>query len=286
MQHFGVDRFIRKDENINIFKYVVTQDQSEHTHAFIEIVYILSGKGKHSVNNTWYPVERGNLLFMNFGQTHSFYSLENMEIVNCLVQPEFIDKELIHSENAFEMLVLSAFEDFDLGYGKRTPMLQFKGKNMIEVEMLINSMLEEFTSKHTNYRTVLKGYLLVLLTRIFREMQNADSTDILKKVSIITPDILKYIEDNCFEKISLQELAQKCFYSTSYFSRVFKDFYGKTLTEFINEKRITEAARLLQETSSSIEEVSRLVGYNDRKQFYKVFKEFMGVTPSALRKTP
>lgn len=184
------------------------------------------------------------------------------------------------------MLVLSAFEDFDLGYGKRTPMLQFKGKNMIEVEMLINSMLEEFTSKHTNYRTVLKGYLLVLLTRIFREMQNADSTDILKKVSIITPDILKYIEDNCFEKISLQELAQKCFYSTSYFSRVFKDFYGKTLTEFINEKRITEAARLLQETSSSIEEVSRLVGYNDRKQFYKVFKEFMGVTPSALRKTP
>lgn len=284
MHCYGLNGYICKDENINIYKYIAKENEAKHTHAFIEIVYILSGKGKHSVNDMWYPVERGNLLFINFGQTHSFCSVDNMEIVNCLIQPEFIDKELIHSENAFEMLVLSAFEDFNLDSDKLIPRLLFKGKDMIEIEMLIDSMLDEFAAKRTNYKTVLKGYLLVFLTKIFREMQNTDSANILKQMNRITPDILKYIEDNCFEKITLKELAQKCFYSPSYFSHMFKNYYGKTLTEFINEKRIQEAARLLQETNYSIEEVSLRVGYQDRKQFYKVFKEHMGVTPSTLRR--
>lgn len=286
MHYYGLNGHIRQDENINIYKYIVQQNEPEHTHAFIEIVYILSGKGSHSINGTWYPVERGNLLFINFGQTHSFCALDNMEIVNCLVQPEFIDKELIHSENAFEMLVLSAFEDFDLGSDKLIPMILFNGRDMIEFELLISSMLDEFAIKRTNYRTALKGYLLVFLTRIFRGMQSSDSADILKQMNRITPDILKYIEDNCFEKITLQELAQKCFYSQSYFSRIFKDYYGKTLTEFINEKRMLEAARLLRETNLSIEEISRCVGYHDRKQFYKIFRKYLGVTPSALRQVP
>jgi YesN/AraC family two-component response regulator len=162
-------------------------------------------------------------------------------------------------------------------------MLLFKGRDMIDMENVISSMVDEFTSKRTNYRTVLKGYLLVLLTKIFRSMQNTDSADILKQMNRITPDILKYIEDKCFEKVTLQELAQKCFYSPTYFSRIFKDYCGISLTEFINKKRILEAARLIRETNFSIEEISHTVGYHDRKQFYKVFKEHMGITPSSLR---
>lgn len=286
MNHYEAKDIIRKDENINMYRYVPNAIESGHTHAFIEVVYILSGKGRHSINGIWYPVERGNLLFINFGQIHSFTSLDNMEIVNCLIQPEFIDKELINSENAFEMLVLTEFKDFNLGPDKLTPMLCFKGRDMIEIEHVINCMIDEFSSKRTNYRTVLKGYLLVLLTKIFRAMQNADSTGILNQMNRIAPDILKYIEDKCFEKITLRELAQKCFYSPAYFSRIFKDYSGKSLTEYINEKRIQEAARLIRETNCSIEEISHRVGFHDRKQFYKIFKGHMGVTPSSLRHEP
>lgn len=283
MNHYEVEGNIRQDENISIYRYVSSQNEPEHTHAFIELVYILSGKGKHSINGRWYPVERGNLLLINFGQTHAFCSIDHMEIVNCLIQPEFIDKELINSENAFEMLILTEFKDFNLGPDKLTPMLHFKGRDMIEIENIISNMIDEFTAKDINYRTALKGYLLVLLTKIFRIMQNADSANILKQVNRITPELLQYIEEKCFEKITLQELAQKCFYSPTYFSRIFKDYYGKSLTEFINNKRIQEAARLIKETNCSIEEISHIVGYHDRKQFYKIFKEYMGVNPSSLR---
>lgn len=286
MNHYEAKDFMHNDENIHMHRYVSSTNEPEHTHAFIEVVYILSGKGRHSINGTWYPVERGNLLFINFGQVHAFTSLNDMEIVNCLIKPEFIDRELINSENAFEMLILTEFKDFNLGSDKFKPMLYFKGRDMLEIENIISSMIDEFNSKCTNYRTALKGYLLVLLTKIFRAMQNADSAGILNQMNRIAPDILQYIEDKCFEKITLQELAQKCFYSPTYFSRIFKDYCGKSLTEYINNKRILEAARLIRETNYSVEEISQRVGYHDRKQFYKIFKEHIGVTPSSLRHEP
>ena len=134
-----------------------------------------------------------------------------------------------------------------------------------------------------SYHIALKGYLFVLLTKIFREMQNADTGRILQHVHKITPDILKYIEEKCFEKITLNELAQKCFYNPSYFSRIFKECFGKSLTDFIHEKRIAEAVRLLKETDLSIDDICTCVGYREKKQFYKTFRRIMGNTPGKTR---
>ena len=285
MYQFKTSEYIKQGENINIFKYFAEEDMPAHTHEFIEIVYILSGKGQHFINNACYDVERGDLLFINFGQIHSIRTFGTLEIVNCLINPEFIDTELISSENALEILALSSFQDFGTGVDTLIPMISFYGKELIELETLIESMLNEFHSKQTNYKTALKGYFLVLLTKIFREMQKTGMGKILKQVNNLTPEILKYIEDNCFEKITLKELAQKCFYNPSYFSKIFKDFYGKTLMDFIQEKRVNEAMRLLKETNLSIESISQSIGYNDRKQFYKIFKEHIGITPSKVRST-
>lgn len=284
MKCYSCDGMIHQDENISLMKYTAQADEDIHTHEFLEIVYIMSGKGRHCVNGIWYPVERGNLLFINFGQTHAFRPLGEMEIVNCLLSPKFIDEELICSENAVEILTLSSFQDFNLGADKMIPMIRFNGKDILELETLIKSMLEEFVVKPTNYRTALKGYTLVLLTRIFRAMQEVDSGQLLRHMGRITPDILLYIESNCFEKITLRELAQKCFYNSSYFSKVFKECCGKSLTVFINEKRVSEAQRLLLETTMSVEVICLRVGFHDRKQFYKLFKEHTGVTPYVYRK--
>lgn len=284
MKQYRFDSTLSHDGNIGLIRYVANEDEELHTHEFLEIVYILSGQGRHCVNGAWYPVRRGNLLFLNFGQTHAFHLEGEMEQVNFLLSPDFIDRELLRSENAVEILMLSSFQDFNLGADKLVPVLRFDGRNMLEVEALIHSMLDEYHTKRTNYMTALKGYTLVLLTKVFRAMQDMDAGHLLGQMGRITPDILRHIEDNCFEKITLQELAQKCFYNPSYFSRVFKECFGKSLTEYIAERRMAEAQRLLAETSLTVEDVCARVGYSDRKQFYKLFKEHTGVTPSAYRK--
>lgn len=285
MYQFKLSEFINQEENINVFKYSANDNEQVHTHEFLEIVYVMNGKGQHYINSTCYNVKKGDLLFINFGQSHSFISQGTMEIINCLVSPEFIDRELIHSENAVEILALTAFEDFEGRVDKLIPMISFKGKELIEVERLIECMMNELFLKSTNYKTALRGYLLVLLTKIFREMQKKDYGIVLQKINKITPEILEYIEKNCCEKITLKELAQKCFYNPSYFSRVFKEYYGRNLMDFIHEKRVNEAMRLIRETDMSIESVAYSVGYSDKKQFYKIFKEYIGMTPSQARGT-
>lgn len=283
MYQYKAEDLLKPEENINIQKCFTEENEQIHTHNFIEIVYILSGNGQHFVNDICYSVERGDLLFINFQQTHSIFSLGGMTYVNCLLKPEFISRELVDSENAFEILALAAFEDFGGRVDKTTPKVSFRGKDLIEIEIIIEQMLKEFDEKRIGYKAALKGYMSVLLTKIFREMRSSDMAGILQHVHKIAPEILKYIEENFFEKITLKELAQKCFYNPSYFSRIFKEYYGKNLTDFIHEKRVSEAMRLLKETSLSIEDICYAVGYKEKKQFYKIFKEHMGITPSRVR---
>jgi YesN/AraC family two-component response regulator len=99
----------------------------------------------------------------------------------------------------------------------------------------------------------------------------------------ITPEIISYIEEHCYEKINLADLAQMCFYNPSYFSKIFKETFGKNLTDFIQEKRIEKAIELLKHQEATIDEIVQKVGFCDKKQFYKIFKKITGVTPGEFR---
>jgi len=283
MYKFTAENMINQDENICIVEHTTSENQYEHLHGFIEIVYIMAGAGEHVINQVVYPVERGDLLFINFNQSHAFQSREGMKIVNILVKPEFISGDLINSENASEILTLSSFENFKGKALKIIPKVGFRGKDLIAAEMLIENMIREFDTKAIGYKTALKGFLDVLLIWIFRQMRDTDDNQIIHQVHKMTPDILKYIEEKCFEKITLNELAEKSFYNPSYFSRIFKECYGKNLTDFIHEKRINEALRLMKETNLSIEDICYQIGYKEKKQFYKTFKQLTGETPNQMR---
>lgn len=273
-----------EQENISLVVNCANSEvQQTHTHEFIEFVYILSGKGQHKINNVGYEVERGDTVFINIGQTHSFQSVGEMKYVNCILLPEFMSNELADSENVLDILSLSFFDDFDGKIEKLTPKVSFRGDKMIEVEEIIKMMLKEFSGKELGYKSILKGYLTVYLSKILREMRGNDIVGITRHITKISPDILKYIEENYSEQITLTELAQKCFYNPSYFSRVFKECYGKKLTDYIHEKRIAASMRLLRETALSVEQISTQVGYQEKRQFYKMFRRYTGVTPRNYR---
>ncbi len=273
--------YINPQENINIIKAYCVDDYPSHMHEFVELVYIQSGEGRHCINDITYEVAKGDLLFINFRQVHSFFVDSAMEYVNILLKPEFMSRELINSENIFEIFSLSIFDEFK-GLPIR-PFVSFRGRDMLEIETVIEHMLREFAGKKVGYKSVLNGYMQVLFARMIREMKKNDEQDMMQYLNKITPELLTYINDNFNKRITLKELAARSFYNPSYFSRVFKECFGKSLTAYIQEKRITESARMLSETDKTVEEICAAVGYTDKKQFYKVFKENIGKTPNAYR---
>ena len=281
MFQYKAENIFTGSKNIAV-TYHTSPNEPIHTHDFLELVYIVSGKGKQYVDGKEYPVTRGDLLFINYNQTHAFSSGKGMEYYNIYMQPSVVSANLINADNAFRMLALKSFEDFREGVGEDHPVVRFSAKELFEVETCIQAIKRELESEESGSDTVVKSYLTILLTYMFRKMAVYEDVQGEKHGKI--QELIRYIEENCTKKLSLEELANQCFYNPSYFCRVFKEYSGVTVTEFIHENRIRKSCELLKNTSMSIEDISRQIGYTNKTSFYKRFRAQLGISPADYRK--
>lgn len=126
----------------------------------------------------------------------------------------------------------------------------------------------------------IKTYMRDLLSaavKVRDEQTDTQSIHILKKA-------LQYIEDNfANENLSLNEVAGEVHVSPNYFSAVFSSRMNKTFVEYVTEKRMEKAKRLLTSTDKHSGEIALEVGYKDPHYFSFVFKKTQGVTPREYR---
>ena len=93
-----------------------------------------------------------------------------------------------------------------------------------------------------------------------------------------------YVEEHLEEELSLSYLADIIHLAPSYLSQLFKKQTGEGLNDFVAERRIYKACRLLQTTSLSVSDIARKVGFQDVNYFSRVFKQRQHLTPLEFRK--
>lgn len=93
----------------------------------------------------------------------------------------------------------------------------------------------------------------------------------------------EYICRHYSENLSLSDIAEYCSISATYLSRIFPQELGKGVQEYLIDRRIKEAKKLLMETNKKIYEIAAGVGYPDPVYFNKVFKRNTGMTPKEYR---
>ena len=81
----------------------------------------------------------------------------------------------------------------------------------------------------------------------------------------------------------MEEVAELTSMTVPAFCRFFKKITGKTFTQFVNEYRLTHAAKLLHEAQISITDICFECGFNNFSHFNKQFKKFTGKSPSKYR---
>ena len=104
----------------------------------------------------------------------------------------------------------------------------------------------------------------------------------------VTDDIhtvLELVHNHYNEPLDVETAAQKINYGKSSFCFHFKKVTGQTFHSYLNNFRVKKAVHLLSETSSSIESIAYMVGFNDAKTFSRVFKTVTGVSPREYRKS-
>lgn len=100
----------------------------------------------------------------------------------------------------------------------------------------------------------------------------------------VTTQIAEYIHEHLAEEIYLDVLAAKFKMSSGYLSSYFKSKTGMNIVDYINETRIKKAASLLGDEGLKIREAAEQVGYKNITSFNRMFKKYMGLTPSEYRK--
>jgi AraC family transcriptional activator of pobA len=97
-------------------------------------------------------------------------------------------------------------------------------------------------------------------------------------------EVFGFIEDRYSEGVSLRDVARAVSLSRGHLTTVVRRKTGRTVQEWIAERRMAEARRLLVETDLSVEEVGHRVGYGDPGYFVRSFRSAHSVTPLGWRR--
>ena len=104
--------------------------------------------------------------------------------------------------------------------------------------------------------------------------------------SMLSVKIERYIEEHLSERIYTLELCGKFFLSKNAIYELFRKEFNTTVNEFILQKRIKKAQKLLEsELNLNITQISLLCGFSDYNYFIRSFKKHIGITPLKFRKS-
>lgn len=163
--------------------------------------------------------------------------------------------------------------------------IQFTAQAYIErIGCKQDDFLESVGAQHihemVNSPETMEAYTRTLLTEALRlrdEKQHTQGRKILQMA-------LDYIEQNYTQTtLNLNEVAQAVGVSPNYFSGMFSQEMEMTFVEYVTNKRMEQAKRLLREGELSAAQVAAAVGYKDAHYFSFVFKKTEGVSPREWR---
>lgn len=105
----------------------------------------------------------------------------------------------------------------------------------------------------------------------------------MKGFSFLVSQVIAYIDINLATDLSLKAHAERLNVNASYLSTLFKKETGKTLTDYVNRKRIDYAIILLNSTTMQVQTIAQYCGILDVNYFTKIFKKYTGKTPKQYR---
>lgn len=140
-----------------------------------------------------------------------------------------------------------------------------------------SSTILDFISKDNNL-TELHNMLLSKIEQFFICLFH-------KKKDNVTIYAIKEFISNHYnnETLSVKDISESVYLSSSYVCTLFKNETGKTLNQYLTEYRMEKAKNLLKDSRYKITDISSKVGYSDGNYFGKTFKKLVGLSPSEYR---
>ena len=241
------------------------------------------GKRVHSENHVYGPQIRNYYLFVlvNKGEAEFYHKNGTMKLCEHDMLVMCPDEKIHYAAKTSWSIQWVGL--YGQTVKKYMQMLSISGDDPIihieryyEMEQLLEDLyrLADARTEH------LKCKQMELIYKFFSILlENSDK----KALGDIADSAQKIIDYNFNREITVSEIAATLCVDPAYLTRRFTQKYGLSPKEYIVEKRIAHAKRLLTETDATVTEISVSVGYADQLYFSRIFKKKEGVSPQAYR---
>lgn len=252
----------------------------DHWHNDMEIIYIKKGRGQVSVDLTPYQVREGEIVLVAPGQLHGIRRLEDfrMEYENILFRLDMLMPATgdICSERFLSPLLHNRLT--------LPTHLSAASRAYTEVAGCLDKLDRLSSLREPAAALGIKGTLFDLFYRLFSLCKEEPAPQRSSRSLEYIKRILKHVETSYQNPLSVADMAKLCGYSASHFMKFFKQNMGQSFTVYLNDYRLTMAARLLSVSEDTVAAVAQEAGFENLSYFNRAFKRKYGVTPTAYRR--
>lgn len=272
------DKLLKPGQIITIRPHTRFIAFPEHTHDYVEMVYMCSGSTTHHVNGSEIVLRAGEMLLLGPNALQSVEPAGKNDVaVNFIVRPAFFSGTLSflgEEETPLRRFVTSCLTgENEAGY------LLFEVADILPIQNLIENLLYTLTEQIPNRRGILQSTMGLLFAQF---LNHTDSLKFQSSRQNTTLYVLRYIEEH-YADGSLSQIAQELHYDLPYLSRVIRHTTGKNYTQLLQEKRLSQAAWLLRNTDQRVDEIAGSVGYENISYFHRIFAARFGQSPRGYR---
>lgn len=258
-----------------------------HSHDFIEIVYVISGRAKQITDKQTSFVSKGDLIILNFQTPHAFVAEENPQdpflAYDLGFNPDFLDDSLAacsYFEDIHASFLLSSLQPSSAV----VPCINLSGSVFDDFSRLYQNMHREFCEKKLGYVDVIRAGLVELIIKIYRKLDEDSVNSPTVSKDHLVNSILDYIHAKYNEPIKLEDISRGVFLSQGYLNKLLKSITGKTFGAYLQDYRLEMACKMLVETDEPVECIHAKCGFPDSKNFYVFFKRKYGLPPGEYRR--
>ena len=253
---------------------------SVHTLTYYDITFVTEGEGRFSIDNQTDEAASRDVFFSKPGEIRNW---DTRHIVNgyaLIFEDEFLSS--LFKDSLF-VQHLSFFQS-----GKTSSKLQLPDELYMRILQILHNIKTEIDSYRQNDVYVLRALLyevLMLLDREYKKVNMEEETTSKEVGNIHIDKFMKLVESHLKEQHSVQYYADKLCITPNYLNEIVTSTKGISAKQYIRNKVMDEAKRLLTYTDSSISDIAFELHFSTVSYFIRSFRQHTGETPLLYRKT-
>ena len=216
-----------------------------HVRNYYLIHFVISGKGRYTTSRGEYTLGRGEAFLIKPGEV-TVYEAD-------------AESPWIYVWVGFRGRLASEFESVG---------------DVFSYDASIVNDIEEALDAEAGKEALVASIVYKLYARLASEKERADYPNRVKW----------YINSHYMDDVAVADISKSLGINRKYLARIFKEQYGTSVQQFLINKRLHEAKKLLSR-GFTVEESARMVGYSDPFAFSKAFKKKYGVSPIKCKNT-